>query len=242
MAQFPAAFDSFTTVVDNVDNVLATHRNDVASAVLALETKVGIDSSADVNSLDYFARHASGRFRTHDHSGGLNGPPIPVANVSGAVNDSLTQQINGVKTFGSIPLLPDSNPTQNNEATRKLYVDGKAIKTLTFFLSGAVSVGTNLSARIKLNFAGTITKAIAFSKTAPVGSSMILDVNKNGTSIWNTNQANRLTIVSGANDATDRTTFDTSSFVAGDYFTVDVDAVGSTTPGSDITVQVEVSY
>ena len=37
------------------------------------------------------------------------------------------QTYTGVKTFGSIPVLPGSNPTVANEATRKSYVDNKII-------------------------------------------------------------------------------------------------------------------
>jgi hypothetical protein len=36
---------------------------------------------------------------------------------------NVTETINGVKTFGSIPELPASNPTTDNQAARKAYVD-----------------------------------------------------------------------------------------------------------------------
>ena len=39
------------------------------------------------------------------------------------VDTTSDQTINGVKTFGSIPVLPASNPTTGNQATRKTYVD-----------------------------------------------------------------------------------------------------------------------
>ena len=53
--------------------------------------------------------------------------------VVGAINElfnntvklSGAQTIAGVKTFSSIPVLPASNPTTNNQATRKTYVDDK---------------------------------------------------------------------------------------------------------------------
>ena len=38
------------------------------------------------------------------------------------------ETINGIKTFGSIPILPASNPTTDNQATRKAYVDSKVVK------------------------------------------------------------------------------------------------------------------
>lgn len=38
---YPASIDSFTTKVDNVDDVLASHINDVQTAVVAIETELG---------------------------------------------------------------------------------------------------------------------------------------------------------------------------------------------------------
>ena len=67
---FPTSVDSYATLVDNVDDVLASHPNDRADAIEALENKVGVDSSAVSSSIDYFINHASGKFRTHVHDGG----------------------------------------------------------------------------------------------------------------------------------------------------------------------------
>lgn len=242
MANYPTSKDSFTTKVDNVDSVVASHINTLQEIAVALEDKVGITSSADSASIDYFLNHASGRFRTHDHSGGINGALIPSSSLSGVVDMTTAQNIAGVKTFSSIPVLPASDPTSANEASRKSYVDAVKVKTLIWFISGAAAVGTNVSARLKLNFSGTITKAKAYAKTAPVGSNLIFDINKNGTSIWATTQANRVKVTAGANEDTDQTNFDTTTFSADDKFTLDIDGVGSTTAGSDITVMLEVTY
>lgn len=45
---------------------------------------------------------------------------------SAFVHMTTDETINGIKTFGSIPVLPASNPTAANEATRKAYVDTAA--------------------------------------------------------------------------------------------------------------------
>jgi hypothetical protein len=60
-------------------------------------------------------------------------------------------------------------------------------------------------------------------------------VNKNGSTIFTT-QANRPTIVSGA--LTSVSVPDVTTWANGDYLTVDIDQVGSTTPGTDLQVQV----
>ncbi len=44
------------------------------------------------------------------------------------------QTVNGVKTFGSIPVLPASDPTTDNQAARKAYVD-TSIANLSLALS-----------------------------------------------------------------------------------------------------------
>jgi len=82
----------------------------------------------------------------------------------------------------------------------------------------------------------TVTRVRASVSQAPVGASIIVDVNLNGTTIFTT-QANRPTILAAG--FTDTSIPDVTSVVAGDYLTIDIDQVGSTTPGSNLTVQVE---
>ena len=51
---FPATgIDNFTTKVDTSDYPTASHINDLQNAIITVQTKVGIDGSADTNSLDY---------------------------------------------------------------------------------------------------------------------------------------------------------------------------------------------
>ena len=83
---------------------------------------------------------------------------------------------------------------------------------------------------------GKIVGISAASLTTPVGSSIILDVNKGGTTIFGT-QANRPTIVVTATTATVGAN-SVTEFAAGDVFTVDVDQVGSGTAGTGFTVAV----
>lgn len=96
--------------------------------------------------------------------------------------------------------------------------------------------GVNLTSELVVPYPGKITKAVARGKTAPQGASFIVDINLNGTSIWNTNQANRLRLADNDVDG-EQTSFDTTAVVAGDILSIDVDQVGSTTEGQDITIQ-----
>lgn len=72
--------------------------------------------------------------------------------------------------------------------------------------------------------------------TAPTGASIIVDVNKNGTTIFST-QGNRPTIAaSGTSDTS--SVPDVTSVAAGDYLTVDIDQIGSTVAGANLVVQI----
>jgi len=105
-----------------------------------------------------------------------------------------------------------------------------------FTVPGTLSAGTG---RAKFYIPGAITlgNVRASVATAPVGSDIIIDVNKNGESVFTT-QSNRPKIYAGQ-VLVSHSTPDVTEFVEGDYITVDVDAVGSLNPGSDLTVQIE---
>lgn len=102
----------------------------------------------------------------------------------------------------------------------------------------AVSAGT---LRIPITRSMTATKARVMVAAAPTGSSLIVDVNKNGTTLFST-QGNRPTVAIGANDSGAGTTPDITSLLAGDYVTFDIDQVGSTFPGADLVVVLEGLY
>ena len=82
-----------------------------------------------------------------------------------------------------------------------------------------------------------IIKAYANVKVAPTGADLIIDLNKNASTIWST-QANRLKILAGATEGT-QTSFNTISLVEGDKLTMDIDQVGSTVAGEDLTVSLK---
>lgn len=115
---------------------------------------------------------------------------------------------------------------------------GGVVRESVFTVEGALTVAAGVI-RIynKLGFAVTISQVFISVNTAPTGASGILvDVNKNGTTIF-TNQANRPTIT-GTNFTGTTTTIDVASLSDGDYLTADVDQVGSTIAGSNLTVHV----
>ena len=82
----------------------------------------------------------------------------------------------------------------------------------------------------------TITAVRASLGTAPTGASVILDVNINGTTIYTT-QANRPTIAV-SQFTVKNTTMDVTAWADGDYLTVDIDQIGSTVKGANLTVTI----
>ena len=104
-----------------------------------------------------------------------------------------------------------------------------------FTIPGVLTTGAK-QVRYYCETARVIRNVVVSVSTAPTGSSIIFDVNKNGTTVFTT-QANRPQIAASAN-------YDGSSvpavtsIAAGDYLTIDVDQVGSSVPGSDAVVKV----
>lgn len=104
-----------------------------------------------------------------------------------------------------------------------------------FAISGTVAVTTGTQ-RFYLDHACTISAVRASVGTAPTGAALIVDVHKNGTTIFTT-QANRPQIAVSTNTDVSGTP-DVTALAVGDYLTVDVDQIGSTVPGSDLVVTV----
>ena len=118
-----------------------------------------------------------------------------------------------------------------------LAADTSTIKTTrSFAVVGTLVVGTDKAPTICAPCTLTIVKVKICVKTAPTGAALIVDVNKGGTTIFTT-QENRPQIAAGATSG-DSGTPDVTSLVEGDKLTVDIDAIGSSVAGADLTVEV----
>lgn len=110
------------------------------------------------------------------------------------------------------------------------------IPTSMFTLDHDEVLATGTKARLLMPCDGVITSVTAATITAPAGASVILDVNKNGTTIFTT-QANRPTVAAAATSAVTGTP-NVTTFSAGDVITVDVDQVGSGSAGTGFCVAI----
>lgn len=101
--------------------------------------------------------------------------------------------------------------------------------------SGVLLVGTG-TFKFPVLYSSRIIGCRSAVGVAPVGTSLLVDVNKNGTTIFTT-QGNRPSIATTEVVST-LATPDVQNLEPGDYLTVDIDQIGSTTAGEDLTVVV----
>ncbi|MEN6532168.1 MAG: hypothetical protein ABFD89_00800 [Bryobacteraceae bacterium] len=130
---------------------------------------------------------------------------------------------------------------------RELYIEGadgefRSDLNIMFKINGDAEVGTSLGGSVPIACDSGVSvefveATAVVDTTAPVGSDIIIDLNLIGTSVFGTT---KLVIPAGATLLTvyNQTTFSDPAPVGvkDDLVTMDVDQIGSTTPGTDITV------
>jgi parallel beta-helix repeat protein len=108
------------------------------------------------------------------------------------------------------------------------------IDSLIWTMSQTLTVKTGLL-EIPFGVSAEIIEIEARLSIQPTGSSVIVDVNKNGTTMYTT-QGNRPTIATSTN--TDTTTPDITAIADNDYLSVDVDQKDSNDVGQNLTVTI----
>lgn len=132
-------------------------------------------------------------------------------------------------------LVDDLSGVTNAAAARAaLGVVDKFPVTFSVSLAVLLSIGQH---RIYVEEACVIESVRASVGTAPTGATLIVDVNKNGTTIFTT-QSRRPAIAISGFTAVPSGAIEVTALAAGDYLTVDVDQNGSTITGSDLTVTI----
>lgn len=165
----------------------------------------------------------------------LSGLSTPLSVLQGGTGGNSAQT--AINTLSGVAAATNeyvlTKDTGSGNAVFKAPLTVPNVNEQTFTVTSALAVSTG-GPRWYSPYALTITEVRASVGTSPTGASVVIDVNKNGTTIFTT-QSNRPTIAAGNNtDLADA--INVSSVAAGDYLTVDIDQVGSTTPGSDLTV------
>ena len=106
--------------------------------------------------------------------------------------------------------------------------------TFLFTITGTLVIGASLTPIIPIHRPLTLVRYFIVAKTVPTSADLIVDINKHKTTIWAT-QTNRLKIVDGATSG-NQSSFNTTTIAIDDSLTLDVDQVGSTIAGADVTV------
>lgn len=131
--------------------------------------------------------------------------------------------------------IQDSEDTDKDKQIAASLLLGGALG-ITFVLRGDAYAGVKQT-QILMPAGATIVKVITYVDTAPTGASLIVDINKNGTTIFTT-QSGRPEIAISGNTA-DSATPDITALAQDDRISVDIDQVGSTIPGgSDLLVTI----
>lgn len=113
----------------------------------------------------------------------------------------------------------------------------------TFSKQGAVAITTESDTPPPMRVYNDTGRTLTFSAvratatTGPVGAAMTIDVNVDGTTIMT---GTKVVIADGGNTIK-QTTFSTSTVADGHYVSINVDGVGSTTAGSNLTVSIWVT-
>lgn len=117
----------------------------------------------------------------------------------------------------------------NNDGIRELKAvstDRSVFDNKTYTYTGVLSVNTG-TRRIYMPRNGIFGTWDMFVKTAPTGADVAVNVLRNGSTVATG------TITAGATSSTNLT-FSTRTFASGDYYTVDITQVGSSTAGEDL--------
>ena len=158
------------------------------------------------------------------------------AHVNTPARDDHTQYLNTARHDTPTRHGVGNLPTGTTSATVALgnHTHPTTVQMASFSQPGTLLVLVGKS-RFRFPAASTIVDVTMAVNTAPTGAAIICDIDTNGTTIFTT-QANRPTIAAGANATAAAAIPDVTAYAAGDYITVDIDQVGSSVAGADLSV------
>lgn len=125
----------------------------------------------------------------------------------------------------------------NLDGTYIINYTGEIIQTkaISFYIDDVLEIGENTMSIIS-PLGLTIKEIRVGVDVAPTGASLIIDININGTTIYTT-QANRPTIAIDAFSVV-ATIPDITTILLGDKITLDIDQVGSTIAGENLSITI----
>jgi len=151
-----------------------------------------------------------------------------IANAAGIVDTKLAQ-ISSINKVDGAALVAESIDAVKGQ--------------FSWYISGDQVVADDISAIFEASATLSYVSTALYAKTAPTGADLIVDIElKRGAGAWTTLYTVLPTIVAGSNTGGGSAAFDTGThgtedqFLDGDLLRVNVDQIGSTLPGSDLTI------
>lgn len=207
-------------------------------------TKFAPASEGSISGSSYYETIGNGTNSTFTLTHGLATRDITVTAVNAASPYEVINVRWEAQTTNTV-VLDFSSPPSSSSVRIGVYaaVSGTKIPSIyqIFSVPSTLSAGSG-KGRFYATRSLTITDVTASVGTAPTGSNIIIDVLKNGSTIFTTT-ANRPTITAGSFvDVSSIPDSGVATMASGDYLTVSIIQVGSTIPGSDLTLQIELQY
>ena len=211
VTNYPSALDDDTSLIDvtnNVTAVSAPHHNNLKEAVKALESKLGIYSTAVPTTIDYRLGNATAGHGHNAASG--QGPKInPTALV--------------VPSGG----YPDGGSLYDHLMDRPRHI-------IQWGYQGSVPSGASLGSPMAFPRTMQIVSIMVTMRRAPSGATAAFDVNVGPTSLWQASQGNRPIFPAGTLGPYGHASPNFVTYPSGAMFVIDADKVGTNEPSSDI--------
>jgi hypothetical protein len=193
-----------------------------------------------INQLAERVRHVEGRTQYAVHSGNPNGLVYGIKGTYCIDYENYAIWLNNSEPAGNSWTLQAVGEHDHTSAAEGGLLTISYTRQLLWFVpDNPLTVGTDLSATVVYRGPDiTLTRWDIQVKTAPTGASLILDVIRGINSLWFVFPALRPTIIAGATSGTN-TGFDIDTLQDGDVLKLDIDQVGSTIAGAQVTLILE---
>lgn len=137
-----------------------------------------------------------------------------------------------VSVAGLSGLLADDQHVLDAEVVAAVKAGNYVPRTYVWFVSGTVATGTEQGPTFRMKRATIVEDIELHVKTAPTGAALIVDINEAGTTLFSTKPE---IDISGTTED-DNHVFSDTNLAAAAELTMDIDQVGSTVAGADLTV------
>ncbi len=166
--------------------------------------------------------------------------PIIIPSDANLQTSDITTNNVSTSKHGFVPKAPnDTAKFLRGDATWDTPAGGGGLPAFTVSFNGNLYVSTSAYGFIDFVDTKTITRVDIQVGTAPTDATLIVDIHKNGTTIFTT-QSNRPMITTGNTEGY-TTTIEVAGLVDGDRLEFFVDQVGSTVAGANLGIRVSYS-